>query len=335
VVGHFNAIRSRTPLAAVRRQVLPGGVAAAWRPALNLVWSFVRTQNGLWSGGHNVFVYRWPAGSGEPMTVDFGVEVTRSFDGDGVVMPAETPAGRVATTLHVGPFAARFSGVPDIRYQEDEHFVDGDRGASEWTLSGTTTEGQRLLRDRDQVTLRHAERAARDVPRTQSRSVNLRQDEDMDGIKPRRARPDDAESIADVYLASLRATYDFPLAHSEQQVRRWIADVLLPTEEVWVAVGPGPDRPIVAMMALTSDTLDQLYVTPGWIGRGIGERLITLAKARRPVGLDLYTFQVNSGARRLYERHGFVEVGRGDGSSNDEGQPDVRYAWRPSSQSMG
>jgi ketosteroid isomerase-like protein len=41
-------------------------------------------------------------------------------------------------------FAARFAGIPDIRYQEDDHFVDGDRGASEWTLSGTTTEGQRI-----------------------------------------------------------------------------------------------------------------------------------------------------------------------------------------------
>ena len=41
-------------------------------------------------------------------------------------------------------FAARFAGIPDIRYQQVEHFVDGDRGASEWTLSGTTTEGQRI-----------------------------------------------------------------------------------------------------------------------------------------------------------------------------------------------
>lgn len=41
-------------------------------------------------------------------------------------------------------FAARFAGIPDIRYQHDEHFVDGDRGASEWTLSGTTTDGQRI-----------------------------------------------------------------------------------------------------------------------------------------------------------------------------------------------
>ena len=41
-------------------------------------------------------------------------------------------------------FAGRFSGIPDVRYQDDAHFVDGDRGASEWTLSGTTTDGQRI-----------------------------------------------------------------------------------------------------------------------------------------------------------------------------------------------
>lgn len=41
-------------------------------------------------------------------------------------------------------FAGRFSGIPDVRYQQDDHFVDGDRGASEWTLSGTTTAGQRI-----------------------------------------------------------------------------------------------------------------------------------------------------------------------------------------------
>lgn len=41
-------------------------------------------------------------------------------------------------------FEARFAGIPDVRYQEDEHFVDGHRGASEWTLSGTTSDGQRI-----------------------------------------------------------------------------------------------------------------------------------------------------------------------------------------------
>ncbi len=41
-------------------------------------------------------------------------------------------------------FAGRFAGIPDIRYQDDAHFVDGDRGSSEWTLSGTSTTGERI-----------------------------------------------------------------------------------------------------------------------------------------------------------------------------------------------
>lgn len=52
-------------------------------------------------------------------------------------------------------FAARFSGIPDVRYRDDAHFVDGDRGASEWTLSGTTTDGLRVeIRGCDLWTLR-------------------------------------------------------------------------------------------------------------------------------------------------------------------------------------
>lgn len=154
----------------------------------------------------------------------------------------------------------------------------------------------------------------------------------MDEVSVRRARQDDADAIADVFLASFAATYRFPLAHSDEQVRRWIPEILLPTEEVWVVTDP--DEAVVALMALSSEMLGQLYVAPGWTGRGIGSRLIELAKSRRPDGLDLFTFQVNAGARRFYERHGFVEVWRGDGSDNEEGQPDLRYAWRPSSQPM-
>jgi ketosteroid isomerase-like protein len=41
-------------------------------------------------------------------------------------------------------FAGRFSGIPDVRYSNADHFVAGERGASEWTLSGTTADGQRI-----------------------------------------------------------------------------------------------------------------------------------------------------------------------------------------------
>jgi ketosteroid isomerase-like protein len=39
---------------------------------------------------------------------------------------------------------ARFEGIPDISYESHGDFVDGDRGVSEWTLRGTTTDGERI-----------------------------------------------------------------------------------------------------------------------------------------------------------------------------------------------
>ena len=148
----------------------------------------------------------------------------------------------------------------------------------------------------------------------------------MDGLELRPATGTDGAEIAELYLASFKATYDFPLAHTDDQVRHWIADVLLPTHEVWVAAAR--EGSIVGMMALSSEMLDQLYVAPAWTGHGIGTRLVELAKRRRPGGLDLYTFQVNHKARGFYERREFTEVSLGDGSANEEGQPDVRCAWR-------
>jgi ketosteroid isomerase-like protein len=41
-------------------------------------------------------------------------------------------------------FAERFAGIPDVRYTDDTHFVAGDRGVSEWLLTGTRTDGERV-----------------------------------------------------------------------------------------------------------------------------------------------------------------------------------------------
>ena len=42
--------------------------------------------------------------------------------------------------------ASRFKGIPDVHYGEDRHWIssEGDRGVSEWTLTGTTTSGVRV-----------------------------------------------------------------------------------------------------------------------------------------------------------------------------------------------
>jgi ketosteroid isomerase-like protein len=41
-------------------------------------------------------------------------------------------------------FADRFAGIPNVRYSDDTHFVAGDRGVSEWLLSGTSVDGERV-----------------------------------------------------------------------------------------------------------------------------------------------------------------------------------------------
>ncbi len=39
---------------------------------------------------------------------------------------------------------SRFEGLPDAHYGEDRHLVQGDRGISEWLLTGTTPTGARV-----------------------------------------------------------------------------------------------------------------------------------------------------------------------------------------------
>src|SRR5262245_57507415 len=116
-----------------------------------------------------------------------------------------------------------------------------------------------------------------------------------------------------------------PHLHTDEETRAWVAEVVLPRQEVWVAETGGR---VVGVAALEGDMLQQLYILPGYQGQGIGSALLALAKSRRPDGLRLYAFQRNTRARGLYERRGFVAIAFGDGSGNEEGEPDVLYEWR-------
>ena len=40
--------------------------------------------------------------------------------------------------------AARFAGIPDVHYGDDEHWVCGDHAVSKWLLTGTTTSGEQV-----------------------------------------------------------------------------------------------------------------------------------------------------------------------------------------------
>lgn len=120
-----------------------------------------------------------------------------------------------------------------------------------------------------------------------------------------------------------------PGRHGQDDVEAWMRDVVLPTREVWLALDASDGESAVGLLVLDMRWLDQLHVRPAWWRRGVATTLLSLATSLRPDGFGLWVFEVNEPARRFYERHGLVPVRRTDGADNEEGAPDIEYAWRP------
>jgi len=58
---------------------------------------------------------------------------------------------------------ARFTGIRDVHYSDDAHFVSGDIGVSRWTLSGTSPDGKPIkVRGCDFFTFRDGKIAKKD-----------------------------------------------------------------------------------------------------------------------------------------------------------------------------
>src|SRR6478672_479092 len=89
-------------LAAVRKRVAIDRIAQEFRPALDRVWTFLNQNPGLRTDGHNVFLYHHETPA--VMPIDFGVEVTRPFVGEGDVACVTTPIGEAAVVIHRGPY---------------------------------------------------------------------------------------------------------------------------------------------------------------------------------------------------------------------------------------
>ncbi|MFC8227172.1 GNAT family N-acetyltransferase [Streptomyces sp. NPDC057287] len=148
-------------------------------------------------------------------------------------------------------------------------------------------------------------------------------------VRLRAADAGDAEEITRVFLTSRDAALPgLTRVHSDEDTLAWITHVLLPGTRVWVAEGETGE--LLGFASLDGDELDQLYLRPDTLRRGIGTRLLEQVKEASSGELSLYTFQRNSGARAFYERHGFVAVAYDDGGRNEEKEPDVLYRWTAS-----
>jgi len=124
-------------LAAVRCEVAPGAVGSAWGPALGKVWDLIRSQPGLWSDGHNIFLYHHSKELGAPILCDFGVEVTRTFETAGEVYATETPGGEVAVAVHRG----RYNRMNEAYNAIDKWIAENRRESAghSWEIYGDPT----------------------------------------------------------------------------------------------------------------------------------------------------------------------------------------------------
>jgi GNAT superfamily N-acetyltransferase len=143
----------------------------------------------------------------------------------------------------------------------------------------------------------------------------------------RAATVEDAPSVAEVIRSSRKAFVPYaPLEHTDAEVDQWVLETLIPSGGVAVAcVGVE----IVGVLAMSRESnvgwIDQLYIAPRYVGQGMGSRLLDHAVATLGLPVRLHTFQANTRSRLFYERYGFKAVSLGDGSTNEEGCPDVLY----------
>ena len=134
--------------------------------------------------------------------------------------------------------------------------------------------------------------------------------------------------VAEAWWGWLRAAFPWQpvvMSHTLPQTISFFRAVVSTQNKVWVA---SDQERILAMIAFSDSEVDQLYVAPEAQGRGLGSRLLSVAKGASDGALRLYTFQANRNGRAFYANQGFKEVVFGM-SPPPENEPDVLLVWAP------
>jgi GNAT superfamily N-acetyltransferase len=131
------------------------------------------------------------------------------------------------------------------------------------------------------------------------------------GLEIRRARPEELQACADLYLKVLTDTFTWlpPERHDRAEFLRSARD-----EEIYVALLDGR---LVGMAGLVRrmSFVHHLYVTER--GRGVGKALLDRLEAVASGSLSLKVQEANLRAQAFYAREGFVAVERGRDPGSD------------------
>lgn len=139
----------------------------------------------------------------------------------------------------------------------------------------------------------------------------------------RKANRDDAEACANILRSWMDENDWYHTPHSPDEDVPFLTSLIVGGWTTVVEAGQ-----VQGFVVQEKSWINCLYLTPEARGKGIGKMLLDKAKKDHSEGLQLWTFQENTGAQRFYQREGFHEAERTDGVGNEENLPDIRYVWR-------
>lgn len=142
-------------------------------------------------------------------------------------------------------------------------------------------------------------------------------------ITIRDARPADFDIVAGIFTRARHTLLFLPRIHSEEEDRVFVRDTLFAACHIRLSV---LDKRACGFVAIEDGWIRQLHVDPGHFAKGIGSMLLRDAQSRAN-RLELWCFEENRRARRLYERFGFRAVEFTNGEHTEEKAPDIHYVW--------
>ncbi len=149
-----------------------------------------------------------------------------------------------------------------------------------------------------------------------------------DEIQFRIGLAEDLRDVHEVFVAATTAASATsehpPETRSADEVLDWIESLLDRPGELWLACR---NEVVLGFFLLRGSWISLIFVHPERPAPGVGAALLDLVKALRPDGFGLRVYQANTRAREFYRRHGLVELESTDGSSYNDGQPDLQMAW--------
>lgn len=110
--------------------------------------------------------------------------------------------------------------------------------------------------------------------------------------------------------------------HSFEDHIFFLNNILNRDNQIYIATD---NNKVAGMIAFNENEINQLYIHNDYQGKGLGKKLLDMAKINSGGRLTLYTFEVNYKAQRFYERNGFKIIGKGH--ENEEKLNDIKYEW--------